>query len=256
MSARTLKLIPVALLSWIGLAAAFGGPLTVADQKGRTIDIEIVRVTDNSVTFRRAGGPTEFTLPLANFNQASQDLIRKQASALPAAPPKLQADVVLGKRRRDKGDSYYMVKQEITSTVKLSNLSPSVPVAGVHATLVYIGQNTRTPDLYSVLNSQEFEASIEPGTTHVKEMEAFSTTYDSDNKGTNNIGGYQYFDYVLVVTDAGGNVVLTEATAGSFKLALAARPNLAKEVVGFAVGKTLTERLEAAKETSKLRVPR
>jgi hypothetical protein len=245
------------MLAWIALATAvIAAPMTVTDLKGRSIEIELVSSVNGSVTFRRVGSPKEYTLPVSNFDQASQDLIRKNAAEIPAAMPKINADVVLGKRRKGKGDSYYMVIQEVTSTTKLTNSSTTERVKGISGTLVYVGQNTRTPDLYSVLSSQKFEASINPGDTYVKEMEAFTTSYDSDNKGTNNVGGYQYYGYVLVLQDAEGNVILSQATAGSFKLALAAKANLAKEVIAYPKGKAITDKLEPAQSGAALRIPR
>lgn len=249
--------LSAAWLAWVAFAtSAVGGtPMTVADQKGRSIEIELISLANDSVTFRRQGNLKEFILPISNFDAASQELIRKNAAALPPLMPKLQADVVLGKRRKDVTDNYYMVKQEITATVKITNPSTTDKASGISGTLVYVGQDTRTPDLYSVLSSQKFEASINAGATFEKEMEAFSTTYDSDNKGVNNVGGYQYYGYVLVLQDPAGNVILNQATAGSFKLALAAKPELVKEVIKYTTGKTLTDKLEPAKEGAKLRIP-
>jgi hypothetical protein len=246
------------LLTWSALATTgFGAePLTVTDQKGRSIGIELVSLVENTVTFRRQGNPKDFALPINNFDQASQDLIRNQAAKLPAVMPKIQPDVIIGNRRRDVEGSYYMKKQEITCTVKLANLSTTAKVPPITGKIVFIGQNTRTPSLYSVLSSQSFETSINPGETFTKEMDSFFTTYDSDNKGTNNVGGYQYFGYVLVVTDEAGNDVLNESSAGSFRLAMAAKPALLKAVVKYNKGTALTDKLEPAAEGGNHRVPK
>ncbi len=245
------------LLTWLALAATgiCGVALTVTDQKGRTLDIRVLSVTGNSVTFTRQSDAKEYTLPISQFDQNSQELIRKEAAQLPAATPadakqapaaapKIQADVVIGKRRRDKGDSYYMVKQEVTCTVKIANLSTTARVEGLSGQILFIGKNTKNPDLYSVLSTQKFEATVEPSATFTKEMEAFSTSYDSDNKGTGNIGGYQYFGYVLALMDGSGKVVLDQTTTGSFKLALGNKPGLLEEVLKYPKGKALTDKLE------------
>src|SRR5690606_29684705 len=130
-------------------------------------------VSGESVTFRRTGNPKEFTMPVSSFDQASQDLIRKEAETLPPAKPKIRADVVIGKRRKDKDGSYYMVRQEVTCTVKLTNLSKTDKVPPVTGKILFIGQNTRTPDLLTVLSTQSFEATMDTGATAVKETEAF-----------------------------------------------------------------------------------
>ena len=247
MPALSLPHISVAFLTWTALVAtAFcGSPITVTDDKGRSIEIELVSVADSSVTFRRQGNPKEFTLPISQFAGASQEIIRKQGSQIPAATPKIESDVVIGKRRQ-KNDSYYMVKQEITCTVKLTNTSMTARVPAVNGKLVFIGQNQRTPELLYILSSQNIEATMNPGETVTKELESFFTTYDSDNKGYGNVGGYQYFGYILVLVDEGGNVVLDQTATSSLRQALANKPAIRKEIIKYAKGKLLTERLDPA----------
>jgi len=233
--------------AWLMLVvtSSFADTVTVSDQKGREIEIELISVADDSVTFRRAGIPTEYTLPFDNFATESQELIRKHTSQLPVVMPKIQADVVIGKRRQ-KGDSYYMVKQEISATVKLTNPSLTTPVPPITGKIVYIGQDRRSPDLLSILSSQPVKATIDPGKTFVKEMESFVTTYDSDNKGSGNVGGSQYVGYILVMLDQRGNVVVDQTTSGPFRKAINNKPGLLKEIITYSERKLLTEDLEPA----------
>ncbi|MGL5018880.1 MAG: hypothetical protein ACRDBP_12165, partial [Luteolibacter sp.] len=180
-------------------------PLRVTDLKGRAIEIELVSLVGDSVTFSRAG--KTFTLPISNFDEASQGMIRENAAKLPAVLPKIQPDIIIGKRRQ-KGDSYYMVKQEISCTVKLTNPSLKEAVPPLKGKILMIGQDRRTPDFFKILSSQAVEASIKPGATFVQEMESFVTSYDSDNKGVGNVGGAQYIGYVLALLNEAGDVVL------------------------------------------------
>ncbi|MES2921557.1 MAG: hypothetical protein V4819_08425 [Verrucomicrobiota bacterium] len=250
--------LSAAVIVWCALAANVfcATSLSVTDQKGRSLAIELISLADNSVTFRRQGDPKEFTLPVTNFDQASQELIRKQAAQLPAVMPKIQPEIVIGKRRQDAAGSYYMVKQEITSTVKLTNLSTSAPVPALTGKIVFIGQNTSTPALLSVLSSQSFETStIKPSETFTKETDAFSTSYDSDNKGSGNVGGYQYFGYIFALMDDAGNVILNLTTTGSFRLALTAKPDLIKQIVKMPKGTLLSDKLGPAPNAAKLKIP-
>jgi hypothetical protein len=253
---KTFPLTFKAVAAWIALvSAALGGtPMTVTDQKGRSIDIELVSLSGDSVTFSRKGDPKEFTMPITDFAEISQNLIRKQAALLPTVFPKILPEVVIGKRR-SKNDSYYMVKQEISSTVKLTNPNNKVAIPAVDVQVVFIGQNRRTPDALIILSKQSFEASIEPTKTFVKEMEPFVTSYDSDNKGSGNIGGYQYFGYILAIKDPDGKVVQTEATAGSIRQALKDKPHIIEDILAFKEGKLLTDKLEPSKSTATFRVP-
>ena len=249
--------LPAVLLIWSALAATVfcADSITVTDLKGRSIAIELTSVANNSVTFRRQGDPKEFTLPVANFDQASQELIRKRAALIPAAMPKIQPEVTIDKRRADVAGSRYMVKQEITGTIKLTNPSTTASVPAATGKIIFLGQNTRTPGLFTILSSQSFEATIKPGGIFIKEVDPFFTSYDSDNKGSGNVGGYQYFGYFFALIDASDTVILDLTTTGSFRVALANKPELVKKVVALPKGTTLNEKLETAADTSKLRVP-
>jgi hypothetical protein len=245
MTGKMIRRLPAVCVACVVVSSGFlhAAPISVTDQKGRAIEIELVSLVNDSVTFRRAG--KEFSLPISNFADASQELIRKEAARIPAVIPKIQPEVIIGKRR-DNGDSYFMVKQDITCTIKLTNPSNTVPVPPLKGTILFIGQDRRTPDLFEILSTQSLEASIEPGKTFEKKMEPFTTTYDSDNKGVGNVGGAQYTGYILALFDDAGEVVLEQTATGSFRQALSAKPGLLKELAKHPKGKILTEKLEPA----------
>ena len=245
--------MPAVVLVWSTLAVTVfcADSITVTDLKGRSIAIELSSLANNSVTFRRQGDPKEFTQPVANFDQASRELIRKQAALLPAALPKIRPEVTINKRRQDVAGSSYRVKQQITGTIKLTNLSATTSVPAATGKIIFVGQDTRTPGLFKILSSQSFEVILKPGATFIKEADPFSTIYDSDNKGSGNVGGYQYCGYFFALIDASGKVILDLTTTGSFRVALANKPELVKKVVALPKGTTLNDKLESAADTSK-----
>lgn len=229
-------------------------PISVTDQKGRTIEIQLISLAGDKVTFSRKGDAKEFTMPITNFADTSQDLIRKQAALLPAVLPKIESDVVVGKRRR-KDDSFYMVRQEITSTVKLANLDKNAAVPPVEVTLIFLGQNRRTPDILTILSKQSFEASIEPGQTFSKEMRSFITAYDSDNKGFGNIGGFQYYGYILAIVGPDGKISSYTTSSSTVRQQLEEKQHLLEELLEYKQGKMLTEKLEPSSTTMIYVVP-
>jgi hypothetical protein len=221
----------------------FAEPISVTDLKGRTIEIELVSQGGDSVTFNRAG--KEFILPLSNFDKSSQAKIRENAAKSPATTPKIQPDVVVGKRRQ-KANSYYMVNQEITCTIKLLNLNLKDPVPPLKGKILMIGQDRKHPNFFEVISSQALEVSIKPGETFVQEMAPFTTSYDSDNKGVGNSGGAQYVGYVLVLLNEAGEIILEHTVTGSFRKALEENRALAKQLVEYSKETTLTEKLVPA----------
>ena len=254
MSPPRFRLIPVVLFTWAALAtvAFCADLLTVADQKGRSLIIQLVTLADETVTFTRQGDSKEYKLPISQFDQGSQDRIRKQAEEMAASGTKpaaavaykLQPSIVIGKRRRDKAGSYYMEIQDITCTVKLANLSTTVKADGLSGSIVFFGRNTRKPDIYNVLSTQKFEAAVDTSGSFSKDMEPFSTTYDSDNKGVGNVGGFQYYGYIFALFDSTGKLVLTETAAGNFRMALANKADLLDAVLKYSKESTVSDKLE------------
>lgn len=231
-------------LAWLALAAAAGAaiPITVTDVKGRSIEIEVVSLSGDSVTFSRTGSAREFTLPINSFEENSRELIRKQAALLPPPVPKISADVSIGKKR--KKYSYYMEKQTVSCSVKLSNLDTTRAAPPLQGQIVFLGQNCKYTNIFIVLSTQTFETSIERGGSVTRELKSFSTAYDNYNKGTGNIGGFEYYGYVLVLKDKDGRIVFDQPTAGKLAQTLKDKKRLIEEIMGYTKGQQLTEDLK------------
>jgi hypothetical protein len=230
-------------LSLAASALAEAGPiLTVRDSQGRALEIELLSSDGENVSFRRTDNKLEFTLPLARFDEASQAAVREKAASLPPVVPKIEPEVVIGKRRQKEG--YYMERQTVTCTVKLRNTSKNLPVPELTAKMVFIGQDRRVTTKFSVLARREFKIRIEPGQTFSEELKPFTTRYDSDNKGYGNVGGYQYTGFLLVVTDAEDNLVLEHTTDPTIKKGFARDLNFSRMLVGQRAGTVLDERLQ------------
>ena len=245
MNARSARRRHVLPLVWFALASMIQGgtPLTVTDTKGRSIEIELIAVSDGDVTFSRKGDTKEFTLPITNFAETSRKLIKTQAALLPKRLPKMELDAVIGKRRRKDG-SYYMVRQEITTTVKITNRDTKLAVPEVEVKLIHIGQNRRTPDIYTILSKQSFKTTVDPAQTVTKEMRPFITSYDSDNKGYGNIGGFEYEANIVAVLDPDGKVAVYSASTPSLRKLIESNAHLLEDLLSYPRGKMLTGEME------------
>ncbi len=233
-----------------------GTPITVSDQKGRSIEIVLDSVTEDSVTFSRSGDTKVFTLPMSHFAEASQFLIRKQAELLPVEIPKVEADLMIGNRRRKDGDSSYMMRQEITPVVKVSNTYTKKETPELHGKVVFIGQDRRTPDALGVLCVREFDVPVlKAAGTFATELAPFVTKYDSDNKGYNNVGGLEYFGYVLTLANKDGRIVYDLASAGTIRKALNEGRHLLEDIMGYKEGLVITDKLVPAPKGTVFRVP-
>jgi hypothetical protein len=217
-------------------------PMTVSDDKGRKIDIHLLAVDDNNVTFSVKGRRGGHELTIDRFDEASQQQILEAAKALKPRLPKLDIDVVIGKRRK-KGDSWYMVTQEVTSKVQIKNTSLKLSLPETKAKIVFIGRGRKTGDFYKILAAGEFELSIEPGKEFEHVCKEFSTTYDSDNRGSGNVGGYQYDSYVLALLDSEGNVIDHKTSDPSIRSLIDGHTISASTIVSYPVETLLTEEM-------------
>lgn len=215
------KLWYVAAL-FISVPAFAGDVMTVKDKNGRSMEIELLSVSGDRVSFNRVSDGKKFDLPLSTFDAASAESMSAKkpsataggASATAAAHPAYGIDVSIEKRRKKSGGSDYMVAQTVSARVKLKNPDANQDAPPVKVRVVYIGQDRETGKYFSALAVKEYAATIKAGQTDDRELDAVTTTYDSDNKGDGNIGGHQYDGYLLLVMDDKGTVLQTQSNSG------------------------------------------
>jgi hypothetical protein len=75
-------------------------------------------------------------------------------------------------------------------------------------------------------------------------LEEVTTQYDSDNEGQGNIGGYQYEDYILIMTDQDGKLLRTKTLNSNFEKALTSQPGIIGKLLKASDETELTEDLE------------
>lgn len=216
--------------------------LSVKDTKGRALEIELIAINSKMVRFRRANNSQEFSLALDQFDAASQARITKAAASLPPVLPPIEVDAVIGKRRQKDGSSF-MVEQIITATIKLRNSSHDTLLPKLTGRMIFFGQEQRRPEDFTVLSVQDFPVELQPGQSSSSELESFATRYDSDNKGSGNVGGYQYSGYLLVFLNAKKEVIFNQTTDGSLRKEIAEHPKLLAAIAGYTKGVSLNKNM-------------
>lgn len=228
-------------------STAFAQPLLVESSDGRTISIEVTSVEGGQVTFTKQGDAKSYTLPLDRFSTTSQNAIKEAAKAPASAAtgnyPKLDIDLVIGKRGIK--ENFYMKSQTVTSKVKLTNTSSTTACPKSKAYIFFVGQDREHTSRLMVLAAESFEYQMVRGGNFEFECGAFTTRYDSDNKGDGNIGGYQYKHYVLVLFDDSGNVVGCKSSSNDYQKLVEQDHTLAKKVTKLKKDTFITEQLES-----------
>lgn len=204
---------------------AFAEPLSVKDKQGRSMDIELISVTNDRVKFNRVSDGKTFEVPLSSFDADSTTRIQAKKAALGDAHPTYEINVVVDKRRKKKDGSWYMVEQTIAGKVDLKNPVINGTAPAGKARILYFGEEQRTGGRYSVLSTEEYDFQIAGGATHTHEVAPYVTSYDSDNKGYGNVGGLQYEGYLLLLMDAKGNVIQFQTTSGRLNQLLTEKPD-------------------------------
>jgi len=228
------------------LAAALtlqAGPIiTVSDTKGRALEIELMSVAGQDVRFKRVDNAKEFTLPLSQFDEASQTKIKDESATLPIVLPPFDIDVVIGKRH-DEGSSYYMVDQRISTTVKLKNKSNDAALPPLKGRMVFIGRDQKTEDDFTVLSIQEFKVGLPPAGSSESSLEPFVTRYDGDQKGLHNVGGYQYFGYLIVFLNDKNEIVFDYTTSGPIRKLVGANKKLLNAMANYSKDTMLDDKM-------------
>jgi len=202
----------------------FAEPLSVKDKQGRSMDIELISVTSDRVKFNRVSDGKTFEVPLASFDADSITRIQAKKSALGETHPTYEINVVIDKRRKKKDGSWYLVEQTIAGKVNLKNPVMNGTAPAGKARVLYFGEEQRTGGRYSVLSTEEYNFQIAGGATDTHEVAPYVTTYDSDNKGTGNIGGLQYEGYLVLIMDSKGNVIQFQTTCSRLNQLLTEKP--------------------------------
>ena len=202
------------------IGAASAAVVTVTDKNGRSLTAQLISVSETHAKVKRVTDEKVFELPLASLNEASVKLLKEKAADLPKVYPELDVKISIGKRRVQKDDSYYMKTQTITTGVTLKNKDFEEDFPKSSARVVYIGQDKRNPDQYKVLFTNDFDVAPAASKTAEATLPEFTTSYDSDNEGYGNIGGFQYEGYIFIIWDSEKKVILHKTTNAMISKAL------------------------------------
>ena len=236
--------LPV-LISAFFCSSVWAGPvIEVRNAEGKALMIELLALEGDNVIFATTGGQAkEHTLGILKFDTDSQGKIREEAKALPPRVPKLDIEVVVPKRREKRG--YYMVDQEVSAKVKLRNLSARIPFPATKAAITYFGRDRRNPDKYKVMSKRPFDVEgLAPTTGAEKEVLGFKTSFDSDNKGYGNVGGYEYDSYLLTLTDEAGNILAHKTSDAGVRAVIEKDASKAKQLSELSAGALVDKNLE------------
>ncbi len=203
--------------------------IEVTDTQGRsmTVDILSFNKTTREVKLRRTSDSAVFSVSLDVFASESQAEILKVA---PRPKANLLSKVSVSRRRRDVKDSFYMEIQTISAKAIIENDSRDLDFADGEGTLFLIARETkryanRDEDYGKVLQRESFPISVKSGEVFEFENTPVQTKYDSDKDYTN-VGGWEYYGWVLIIQKADGTVHTTATSIGNLQKEVEENPEL------------------------------
>ncbi len=234
-----------ACVVWIvvGITGLAGPVVEIIDKGGRKLSAELLSVGETSAKFKKTAASAPFEVAFSLLSPETVELLKKQAEELPVEYPRFDADVVVSKRRKTANGSYYMKSMTVGGKVVISNRSMKKDFPATKARLVFIGQNQQMESIYQVLSVDDFEISPKAGKEQEVPLTDFITTYDGDNKGKGNIGGYKYDGYLLIFHHEDGEVTYSKTLSGVITKAITENPKIVDQFLTVSALTKLTEKM-------------
>ncbi len=240
-TARYKSVILGALVSCGVLIA--GPQVEIEDLKGRTLSAELISVGETSAELKKSVREPAFTVEFSLLTEESIQMLKETAEAMPVVYPRFEADVVVSKRRKTAGGSWYMKSMTIGGKVIVTNQSMRRDFPPTKGRLVFIGQDQRLESIYQILSVNKFDVSPAAGREQEIVLKEFVTKYDGDNKGRGNIGGFKYDGYLLILYDEDKRVVFHKTLSGSISKAIDEDPRLPERFLDMKVLTRLSEKM-------------
>ena len=238
------------ILILVGLFFAFRGltsleaePIVLEDLQGRTMEVTVLRQDGETIVIERVDNGKVYAISPDSLNENSKISLLNVVKNLKPIYPPIEADVVIGTRRKEHNGSSYMKRMEVTAKVTLKNKKVNVDCPPCKGELILIGQSQSSAEDFQVLSSQTFQVTpSREGAVFL--AKPFSTIYDSDNKGYGNIGGFKYEGYLLIVRDLEGKVLFTKTVYAKIKKAMQLDVSFVDEFSKLPKGTTLSESMK------------
>lgn len=222
------------IASIVSLSASPLAARTFKSPEGAMIEAEVVLVKDGNVTLRRSDG-RRFTHPLSFFLPEDQAALAPGATpATPSVPSAASASatateppapvstrpylmdvrVSSGKSDRLSQAEYYYDERvlRLRFSVDITSRETTRELAGAKGTLIVLGKSTVDSRLCGVLGREEFPFDL--SIRKPVHFDGKTITAEYDDKGAK--FGYRYLGYVLVLQDASGAIIRTDASPETY----------------------------------------
>jgi hypothetical protein len=203
----------------------------------------LARLDDDSFRIKRIKDGKIFTIRSGCLCSESKKLLLEKAKDLKLLYPELEIKVSISKRRKKEGGSYYMKSMTISGRVTLINKDLNVPSPPCYCNIIFFGESQKYEDSYKIISNQAFKLEPTPKGASFG-SEPFITSYDSDNKGRGNLGGYKYVGYLIIIADENGKVLQTKTLFPPLKKIIEMNVSIISKIKGYSEGTSLNKSMK------------
>jgi len=246
---KTIQITSSILLTlWALAGMGMAEVMTIELKQGRTEMVDVLGLEGDKVKVKWLKDGRTLSFPLSKLSAESQkDVLKKIKNSTSSYPP-VEAVVSIGKRRTSESSSY-MKTMSVTSKVTVTNEDHKVTCPPCKCNMLFIGQSQRYTDRYVVLSNQAFE--IKPTDRGaVFESEPFVTSYDSDNRGAGNSGGYKYVGYLVIIADKKTQVIYSKTIYPALRKAISVNADLVAKMREYETGTYMDKSMKVRKIVS------
>lgn len=208
----------LAVLAWLGGAAAESREFTLLDAKGRSIEVDVQKVTPSQVEFRKGGRPMKLDLSkLDPENEKALLAFAKKHRLFQRFPP-LKYQVAVRDRAPRQEDSSYMRTLLLTPQITLESEESLKPIPELLATIKVICFET---EAYYAEKRREYRIkavdtkkvpAARDGSRRSFDFKTFKLEFDED-RDTSNTGGWKYRFWICYLTDPESGEVIQWKTS-------------------------------------------
>lgn len=224
--------------------------IEVKDVKGRKMKIDVLSYTVSSgnVRIKRTSDGAVFNTRMTAFDAASQEKIKQVA---PVAKAKMLSKVSVGRRRKNVKGSSFMERQTITAKATIENESRDIDFVDGKGTVLLVARemgrfSDKNDDYGKILLKENFGVTVNPGKEFKFECKPVVTEYDSD-RDNSNIGGWEYYGWVIILQGKDGSVNSVETSIGNLKKEVDEDPRIGDAFLSLKKGSLVEKNLTVRK---------
>jgi len=230
----------------VALAATIVGVAEeLVSKDGRKIEVTILTVTEDQVSFHRVGNKRVYQIPLSDLSEDTVTLLQdwKPSPSAKAAASKAKKEslpsfeITFEAKKNNRAAEPRKERnrrESISPKITIENVDRNKNLEGVKMTAVSFSRGVVEKRTIKVLKTDTFDVSVVAGSTRSYQCKGTSYVFDKASKKKH---GFKYQGYAVVLHDKDGNVLYSKSSPEGYA-------KIPKQVLAVEAGKSYNLNLE------------